>query len=220
MTDTDALAHLNARLDAIEQKLDRMAPARGAGLERLGDRIDKIEAAIDAFGTFAERLPVLADAAGSGATWAWRQAEAAGVDPLRAGQQGAALALELAREENLALAQKLLARRKALETALAALDGVSDDDLETVATRGAALTGTLAKLLRSAELERLLAAGAEPAALATAAGATTALFEKRNEPVEPVGPFGALFKLGDPDVKRAVGFTLALAKRFGQLLGR
>lgn len=212
---------LSARLDAIERKIDGLSTRSGApGLAGLADRIDKIEAAVDAFGTLAQRLPVIADAAGDGATWAWQQAEASGVDPIRAGQQTAALAIELAREENLALVSRLLARRGSLEVALDALERVDEADLRTIATRGAALSRTLARLLGSETLERLLTVSADPEALSTAERATTALVEARREPAESVGPFGALRKLGDPDVKRAVGFSLALAKRFGQLLAR
>lgn len=223
-TDTAAaLDRLTARLDAIEAKLDRLG---GGGLAVAGDpadpaiaqRMARLEAAIDAFGTFATRLPTIADAAATGATWAWNQAEQRGVDPIGAASSAGELALQLGRPENLALAHKLLAQRATLEVLLRAADQVDPADLETVATRGAALTRTLAAMMRSPELARVLELGADPAALGTARQATTALVEARKAPIEPVGPFGALFKLGDVDVKRAIGFTLALAKRFGQLL--
>ncbi|MEQ1501881.1 MAG: DUF1641 domain-containing protein [Myxococcota bacterium] len=219
---SDVLDQISARLAALERKVDALAPPRAQapaeGLSRLTDRLDRIEAAIDAVGTFAERLPVIADAAGTGATWAWHQAEQRGVDPIVAGQAAAELGLDLARPENLAFAKRLLANRRSAEIALGALDAIDPADLEVVATRGAALTRTLAAVLKSPELARILEAGADPTALKTAESATTALVEARKDPIEPVGPFGALMKLGDPDVKRAVGFSLALAKRFGRLL--
>lgn len=214
--DTDlaaSLERLNARLDALEHRLEGVA-----ALGRLADRLERIEAMVDAFGTLAERLPVVADAAGTTATWAWQQAEARGIDPIETGRRAADLGAALARPEGLALAERLLAKQALLEKTLDALDAVPQDDLLAVAQHGAALTGKLAALLRAPELARLLDAGGNPSALATAEAATTALVEARAAKIEPVGPFGALRALGDPDVQRAVGFSLALAKRFGQVL--
>lgn len=219
---TEALERIAARLHALEHKIDALSGSeRGQVLEtRLADRIDRIEAMVDAFGTFAERLPVITDAAATGASWAWSQAEQRGIDPIATGQKAAELGLVMALPENLALAERLVASRSMLKLALDALDTVDPADLEVVAKQGASLTHTLAAVLRAPELARLLTAGADPGALGTAEAATTALVETRKGPVEPVGMFGALRKMGDPDVQRAVGFTLALAKRFGQLLGR
>jgi hypothetical protein len=225
---TEALERIAARLDALERKIDAMGHNGGSGsalsastLEgRLAARIDRIETLVDTFGTFAERLPVVADAAATGASWAWSQAEQRGVDPIATGQRAAALGLTLAHPDNLALAERLLASKANLVLALDALDAIDPADVEIVVKQGSSLTKTLAAVLRAPELARLLQAGADPGALGTAEAATTALVETRKQPVEPVGLFGALKKMGDPDVQRAVGFTLALAKRFGQLLGR
>jgi uncharacterized protein YjgD (DUF1641 family) len=214
--DTDlaaSLDRLHARLDALEQKVDTIG-----AFARLADRLERIEAMIEAFGTLAERLPVIADAAGTTATWAWQQAEQRGIDPIETGRRAAELGATLARPEGLALAERLLAKRALLEQTLDAIDAVPEEDLLAVAQHGAALTGRLAALLRTPELTRLIEAGGDPSALATAEAATTALVETRKATIEPVGPFGALRKLGDPDVQRAVGFSLALAKRFGQVL--
>jgi uncharacterized protein YjgD (DUF1641 family) len=180
----------------------------------------------------------------------WATAEREGIDPVESGQRAARLALDLGRAENLAMAEKalaagpvigrlldrtdvleqlvdqipllqrVLARRPLLEKVLDAVDTVPEQDLVDVATRGAALTGQLATLLRSPALGRLLDATADPRSLETAEAATTALVEARKAPVEQVGMFGALSRLGDPDVKRAVGFTFSVARRFGQLLAR
>ena len=79
---------------------------------------------VDTFGTFAERLPVVADAAATGASWAWSQAEQRGVDPIATGQRAAALGLTLAHPDNLALAERLLASRRNLVLALDALDAI------------------------------------------------------------------------------------------------
>jgi hypothetical protein len=217
MTD-DAV--LLARLEAIEQKLDALS-ALARVVDQLGPGgIQRLGAAVDAVGTFAERLPVIADAAGSTVDWAIDQAERRGIDPLGTGADAGELLLEAARAENVALAKRLLAQRRSLETALQGLESIDPEDLRTVATSGPALTRTLAVLLRSPQLSRLLEATSNPATLSTAEAATTALVDVRAQPPEPVGLFAALRRMGDPDVQRAVGFTLGLAKRFGQLLGR
>lgn len=221
-----ALARLDARLDNLERKMDRL----------------------DAFGNLAGRIPTITDAAGTTVAHLWKTAEDEGIDPIAAGQRAARLGLALGREENLALAEKalatgpvvaklldrvdvleklldqvplldrLLARRPLLEKLLDAAEAAKEDDLVDVATHGARLSGKLAALLRTPALSRLLDATADATTLATAEAATTALVEARKAPAEQVGLFGAMGKLGDPDVKRAVGFTFALARRFGRLL--
>jgi len=70
-----------------------------------------------------------------------------------------------------------------------------------------ASTPAFAKLLDSGLLDT--------AALSTASAAGTALVETRAGAIEPVGLFGTLGKLGDPDIQKAMGFAFALAKRFG-----
>jgi uncharacterized protein YjgD (DUF1641 family) len=234
---------LARKLDDLDQRLQRLETTLGA-FARLADRIDRIEAMVDTLGTFAERLPVLGDAAGATVAFAMQQAESRGIDPVAAGLQASTLGLELLRPSSLALAEKLVApanvaavdrlaapenlqlleklaaRRPLVEKLLAATDGVDEAAVVEVVQRGSALSGKLAKLLSSPALVRLLDAAAGDKVLDTAEHATTALVEARAKKPEQVGLFGALGKLGDPDVKRAVGFTLSLAKRFGQLLDR
>ena len=216
---TDMSAIL-ARLDALDTKLDALSGLQRT-LDRLGpDGLARLESAIHALGTFAERLPVVADAAGTSVRFAMQQAEARGIDPIASGVDAGELMLEAARAENLALARRLLAQREALTDAVSALESIDKADLRTLTLQGAALSRTLAAALRTPELSALLEVGASSPVLSTAQAATTALVSTRKEPVEEVGLFGALSKMGDPDVKRAVGFTLGLAKRFGALLGR
>ena len=237
-TDADlasALAALNERLDRLESKVDainRPVEASGAGLPQLADpavrdglgqlleRLDKATAMVDALGTLSERLPVLSDAAASGAGWAWQQAEDAGIDPLATGKRAARLSLELAQDDSMALVERLMARKGDLTMVLDAVESIDADDLRTVTTQGAALTKKLAALLKAPELARVLDVTADPGALSTVEAATTALVASRSEKIEPVGLFGVLGKMGDPDVQRAVGLTFAIAKRFGQLLDR
>jgi uncharacterized protein YjgD (DUF1641 family) len=234
---------LARKLDDLDHRLQRLESTLSA-FGRLADRIERIEAAVDLVGTLAERLPVLTDAAGAGVAFAVDTAKARGVDPVSTGLRAGGLALDLmspanldvaekllapanvaaierlAAPENLALLEKLAARRPLVEKLLAATDGVDEAAVVDVAQRSAAMAGRLSKLLANPALARLLDAAAADKVLDTAEHATTALVEARSQKPAPVGLFGALGKMGDSDVKRAVGFTLALAKRFGQLLDR
>ncbi len=225
-----ALDALNQRLDRLESKVDALgggaAPAQLAdpevqrGLGELLQRLDKATAMVDALGTLAERLPVVGDAVATSASWAWAQAEAEGIDPMATGKRTAQLSLELAKPDNLDLAERLLERKGDLLLLLDAAESIDHEDLVVLTTQGAGLTKKMAAMLKLPELAKLLDAGADSAALSTAEAATTALVQTRSEAIEPVGLFGVLGKMGDSDVQRAVGFTFALAKRFGQLLGK
>jgi uncharacterized protein YjgD (DUF1641 family) len=222
---------LARKLDDLDQRLQRLENAL-SGFSRLADRIERIEALVDTLGTLAERLPTITDAAGAGVAFAARAAEARGIDPISTGVRASELGLELMRPHNLALAEqlaqpenaalvtRLLARRPLVEKLLDATDTVDETALVSLARDGSALAGKLAKLTSSPALGRFLDVAASDRVLDTAEHATTALVDARSRKPEQVGMFGALGKLGDPDVKRAVGFTLALAKRFGQLLDR
>jgi uncharacterized protein YjgD (DUF1641 family) len=234
---------LARKLDDLDQRLQRLETTLGA-FARLADRIDRIEAMVDALGTFAERLPTLTDAAGAGVAFAMREADARGIDPVTSGLKATELGVELLRPQNLELAgrmlspenvatldrlatsenlrllERLASRRPLVEKLLAATEGVDESALVEVVQKGAGHSGTLAKVLGSPTTARLLNAAAGDKVLDTAEHATTALIEARATRPEQVGLFGTLGKLGDPDVKRAVGFGLAVAKRFGQLLDR
>lgn len=231
-----ALERLSSRLDALEAKLDTLPGASSELDQRLLARIDRLEAAIDMVGHLAERVPTLSDAAGDMAGWAYEQAVEAGVDPIEAGMAGARVALKAGRPENIALLERLLSEESVgllqrlldnqdlvelllehTDTAKAALEAASKidkADLRVVLEQGASMTGKLAALLQTPELARLLDTG--PKAVGVADAASTALVETRGTGADPVGPIGAFMALRDPDVKRAVGFGLAVAKRFGQ----
>ncbi len=211
-------------------------PAVAHGLNRLLDRLDRIEAAVDAFGNLATRVHLAGDALAESANFAFQQATAHGVDPFVAGTTAAGIAAKAAQPEALALidkaldqtplahkvldsahlAEKLLEHQATLEVLTNALAAVSADDLETLTTEGAATLPKIASLMRSPEFKNLTEA--LEATVGVASHASTALVETRTQSVQPVGAFGAFFKMGDPDVQRAVGFSLALAKAFGSKL--
>lgn len=189
--DADTLAEIADRMDRLERKLDALTEG------------------LAAITSLNSKVGTLADAAGDSAAYAWNQAERMGIDPIERGQLGLELALKLSEPENMALVGKLLERTDALEAAVGALDGVNADDL------AAAMQATTA-LLGNPDFRKLL--DAAPAALTVAGPATTALTQTKSSGWDPKGPFGALMAIRDPDVQKAVGFTLAVAKKFGAAL--
>lgn len=225
----ETLDRLLARLDALERKVDQLA-ARTLS-----------EDAVGVLDTFAGRVPTIADAAGSGAAYAWQQAEAAGIDPIAAGMATVGLVTTLGKPAHIEaagrLAEKAMGQTELVEKALDAaprlgkaldrldllekvLDASGDVDpaaLETVVRQGGKMLGRIAKILSSPEFQRLVDT-ADASTFDVATQATGALVATRANPPQPVGPFGALKAMNDPDVRKAVGFTLAVAKRFGQTL--
>ena len=180
-----------------------------ARMDRLERKLDALTEGLSALTAFSSKAEVLTDAAGETAAFAWNEAEQRGVDPFAAGEAAMELAFQLSDPATMELVGKLLERTDALEAAVEALDGVDAADL---AKAMKATTG----LLANADFQKLLAAA--PEALAVAGPATTALTETRSAGWQPKGPIGALMAISDPEVQKAVGFTLAVAKKFGAAL--
>jgi hypothetical protein len=234
-----AITGLNERLDRLEAKLDT-APASQA----LSDgEMKTLHWLMNGLGNFKERAPTFVDAAGSVANTTLHGASENGIDPVATGVRGLALlqraaapnALGLAERlldddtvalanaaltpETITLLNKALANPEliefALEFGLAMHNELAGSNIPAIASK----LGKLTAVLDSPEFDALLAAGALEAPLGVATDATTALVETQNSgKIAKVGPFGAFFKLMDGDVQKAIGFTLAIAKRFGARL--
>lgn len=223
MSDAELLAKVLARLDAIDAKVDEMHRA---------------------YATIAARGPAIADGAAASAQYAWDQAVASGIDPIDTAERIVPIAIEAARPKSIALLARLTERRDDVAFALDQADvmraemGAAGIDAAVTAKRGAKLLARLSKPEMLDFVERivdrvdqarqaldgadvLVREGAlDPKTFDVLGIATRALVEVRREGAEPVGFFGALKALGDPDVQRATGFGLKVAKRLGQLLGR
>jgi len=194
---TEAVSKLLDRLDGLERKVDHLTNALGAVTN------------------FSGRADLLAEAAGDSAAHFWSQAEAKGIDPVARGFDGLNLAARVTAPDHVALVHRLLDQKPALDAALNAAEDIDAADLETVITQGAATVSLLAKVLSAPEFKQLLQA--TPDTLDVAAKTSTALVSAKSN-VAPVGPIGAVMKMRDPDVQKAVGFGLALAKSLGSKL--
>jgi hypothetical protein len=223
----DALTRLEARLDRLEAKVDDLSASTAS-----------LRAA-------AARLPIVADAAGATAQFVWDELAADGIDPIATGTRAATLARQAARPEMLALAERLVQKSGDLTFVLNTVDALDAKLVEAGTSRQAVTDraiGLAARLagrmddvsfaldsldqldarLKAAGLSRqaLVQQGLDVAASDVAAKATQALVETRREPIQPAGLFAALKAIGDPDLQRALGFALAIGRRFGALLGR
>ncbi len=181
-------------------------PEVDARVTALLGRIDKIEAMVDAFGTLAQRLPQLADMLGDATTFVQGEAAKRDLDPLERGAEWAALTEKALSREQVARLSRLLDKGPLLDVATT----VDPADL-------AVLTAELpriARLLRSPAARALLD-NLDEGAMRLAG---TALAATKDLTVEPTGAFGALRALGDSNVRKAVGFALGVARRFGAAL--
>ncbi len=218
--------------------------ALAAALHRLADRLDRIEAKVDAIddtveilAVIRERLPAIADAAATTAQFALDETVPAGVNPVSYAVSVAEIGKKAAHPDNVAVIGRLVERdnvqllARLLDRAddltlvldlLARMDGAltaSGLDRRVVAEKTVDMMALLAKVATSPEAEAFLKGGAlEKESIDTLRKTTEALVATRQHPIAPVGLFGALGKMGDPDVQKAVGFTLALAKELGRRL--
>lgn len=215
---------------ALDRALSR--PDVAEGLARILDRIDQLEKVASGLANVAERGPILLEGGGQVAEWVMAQAADRGIDPFERGERGLELVLKasspqamdvaesLLDEEVLAAVGKLTDKGRVVLTS-SAIDTLADSGLldpeRLEATIGA--LDRLAAVTATPAFQKLLDSGLlDPKVLDTAGNATNALVAVKGGAIEPVGLFGTLGKLSDPDVKKAMGFTFALLKRFGATL--
>jgi len=168
-------------------------------LDHLEKRLDTIQSTTDEISAISEKVPVFIEAAGTTSSWAWNQAQTKGIDPIQTGLEAMDIATEAARPEAIATVKRLLGMQALLHKTLDAVDRLeADGTLDTLVDKGSAVAPALAKTIGVAET------------------ATTALIETQASGFQPLGIIGQLKALMDPDVQKAIGFSLAIAKRFGQ----
>lgn len=198
-------------------------------LNQILERLERLEDRSGPIGHLAERVPLLTEAVSATASRAWDAAERGGVDPAIAIDELNTIALLAARPEQLQTLRRLvelaptlqpfLDHPEALEKLGEILNQIDPADLNALLTQLGKVGPALAAHAASPEFEDLLDAffrKEAPLKLASAAG--TAMVEAQAEPIQPAGAFGAFFRMGDPDIQRALGLILAIAKRFGQKL--
>ena len=201
-------------------------------LERLEGRLGALEAKMAPMDTFFQRAPILIDGGAQVVDQLMGQAAEQGIDVFERGERGAALLIKASSPATMDLADKVLDEEMLAGVGKLADKGaevLKSDVLDTLLQSGLMdperLGATIDALDRLAavtatpEFQKLLDSGLlDGKTLDVAGSATTALVESRSGSVEPVGLFGTLGKLGDPDVKKAMGFMFAVLKQLGQKL--
>lgn len=141
----------------------------GAVLERILDRLDRLEQKVDAMALSPQtvatvdrvvgRLPAVADAAASTAQMVWDRAVAAGIDPIALAEASVVLAEKGARPETIALltrlADKTADANKALDTVDKAQAAFAGVDVDALTDQGLAVARKLGSAESLALVDRL-----------------------------------------------------------------
>ncbi len=198
-------------------------------LNRLLDRLDNIEATIERLEQTVQRIPGMLAMAGDMADEAYVKAQHNGVeieDRLKTATHIAERLTAPAMTERL---DQLITFSEQLPGLMAMSVDVLDAgyrsacqkgiDIETLSKQGLYVLKQLTELLQSKEFQALMKSGVlEPETLKIISHAGDAMVESQQQNSKPVGLFGLFREMRDPDTKRALGFLMEFAKRFGQQL--
>ncbi|MCB9744430.1 MAG: DUF1641 domain-containing protein [Alphaproteobacteria bacterium] len=212
-------------------------------LERLDERLDRLEGRVDALAELVEKAPAAIAAVTDTADHHVAAMRARGVDVDERLRVALDLTERLTRPETAAALEQALDLSQQLPGGVAMVVDTVDALLGKVVSSGVDLDERARMLLRASEaltrpsmlellntlldrsedLERVIRVVLESGVLEQPAvnvvgDAGTALATSREETISPLGPFAALRKLTDPDVGLAVAFGLHFSKRFGALL--
>lgn len=151
----------------------------------------------------------------------------AGLDRHEVANRTVELAVRAMKPESLALLARLLDRLGDAQAGLDRLDQLerrladAGIDRGALVERGLEVGTRLAALASSPEANALIKGGPMDRETVDVVGkAAQALVDVRREKPTPLGFFGTLRAMGEPDVQLAIGFGMSFLRRFGQLLGR
>jgi hypothetical protein len=159
--------------------------------------------------------------------------EARGANGAAADRDGRLVAVLERLDARLARLEQRMGRLDAVESQLPALLATATDTVDSIVARlgdaGFDLDERMRSLARAADrltspeaiaaLDSMLGSGVlDPSAVAVLGKLGRAIAASGAESSERVGAFGLLRALRDPTIQRALGFTLRLAREFGQAL--
>jgi uncharacterized protein YjgD (DUF1641 family) len=205
-------------------------PDMALALNRLLDRIDALEAAVERMNATVGQVPTLIGMVGDVADEAYRTAANAGINLEERARSGLDLLVQLTAPPMVHQLQQLLTLAEQLPGLLAMTGDVIDDayrsatnagiDLENMVKQGGIAAQRLSDLMRSAEFTALMNSGMlDPKAVRLLGSAATALVTSQEKHPQQIGPLGLLGALRDPDIQKALGFFMAFAKEFGKHIG-
>lgn len=200
-TQAQLLERIDARLERIEARLAKLDPLLGplldaapGALAMLGDTFDEFS---NELGDLDERL-----------------------------RAGLRLLERVTRPQTLAQLEAAIELLDAMPGAVAMLGDSFDEFAREAAARGVPLDrivpelgrtiAVLLELLTQEQIQQLLSSDLlVPNAIEALATAARALAVTQYSGTEPLGLFGALAAMREPEVQRALGFALDVARRFG-----
>jgi len=194
-----ALDAILERLDQLEAKIDAAAPATngaaGGAIAVAQLHDPQVQAGLGRILDRLDKVEAMVDALGTFGQRTPARGEALGTVARMGYDQAKARGID-----------PVATGQRALDVGLTAARPETFDLLDRLLAK----QGTLVALLDAVEdLED-----------ETVSSVGTALVETSRSPVQMAGPLKALFALGDPDVMRTVGFGLEFARRLGSKLGK
>ena len=216
----------------------RSAAARGVDIEQrlqaglaVAERLTAPETVqnLNQLLDLADQAPGMAAMIGDMVDDTYRSAAARGVDIEQRLQTGLVMAERLTAPETVQNLNQLLDLADQAPGMAAMIGDMVDEayrnaaknglDLEQLVRRGSSAVGKIAEAANSDEFDALMNSGAlAPDTLAVIGATGKALANASKKPVEPVGLFGLLSMLRDPDTQRALGFLANVGQELGKQL--
>ena len=156
-----------------------------------------------------------------------RRAASNGVDIEARLRAGLTMAEKLTAPEMMAKLDQLLAMADQAPGMIAMMGDIVDEsirragesgiNIEAMVRQGARAGAKFSALMESEEFDALMESGIlDPEAVASVGKVGRALIASQQQPLEPVGLFGLLSAMRDPNMQRALGFLATFGAEFGK----
>ena len=214
----------------------RQAAARGVNVEErlktalaLAERLTAEETAVklNQLLDLADQLPGTLAMMGDMMDETIRRAASNGVDIEARLRAGLTMAEKLTAPEMVAKLDQLLAMADQAPGMIAMMGDIVDEsirragesgiNIEAMVRQGARAGAKFSALMESEEFDALMESGIlDPEAVASVGKVGRALIASQQQPLEPVGLFGLLSAMRDPNMQRALGFLATFGAEFGK----
>ena len=214
----------------------RQAAARGVHVEErlktalaLAERLTAEETAVklNQLLDLADQLPGTLAMMGDMMDETIRRAASNGVDIEARLRAGLTMAEKLTAPEMMAKLDQLLAMADQAPGMIAMMGDIVDEsirragesgiNIEAMVRQGARAGAKFSALMESEEFDALMESGIlDPEAVASVGKVGRALIASQQQPLEPVGLFGLLSAMRDPNMQRALGFLATFGAEFGK----
>lgn len=214
----------------------RQAAARGVNVEErlktalaLAERLTAEETAVKLNNLLdlTDQLPGTLAMMGDMMDETVRRAASSGIDIEARLRAGLTMAEKLTAPEMMAKLDQLLAMADQAPGMIAMMGDIVDEsirragesgiNIEAMVRQGARAGAKFSALMESEEFDALMESGIlDPEAVASVGKVGRALIASQQQPLEPVGLFGLLSAMRDPNMQRALGFLATFGAEFGK----